>query len=297
MASSPRPPNAPVSPDQVLSAEDIAFAACGKESLRGFGIRPSVLEYGKQYTKEQEIPTVYTSTGDVSANNTLVNLPAEIIEQIAGLLPKPDLSTMRATCHVLAANSQRPYIRANFMAKRFLLADSWSMQALVDISCHPVFSKTMMSVELVPWMLLETNVREFHARRKESGLPASVCAHKQWIEYERVRAEQEQQFTSITSWQSCLSKALKNFNASGAKLSIAFDEQDCAICWASQDTHCSTACGEIRLGHAVGWDYCFDKMSCRRGDVTRTACGLGRRRSLLPSPDGEESDDDGVLDE
>ncbi|KAK4892787.1 hypothetical protein LTR27_008701 [Elasticomyces elasticus] len=173
MASSPRPPDAPMSPDQVLSAEDIAFAACGKESLRGFGIRPSVLEY-----------------------------------------------------------------------------------------------------ELVPWMLLETNVREFHARRNESGLPALVCADKQWVEYQRVRAEQEQHFTSITPWQSCLSKALNNFNASGAKLSVAFDEQDCAICWANRDTHCSTAHGEIRLGHAVRWDYCFDKVPT--GKQVRPANALYR---------------------
>ncbi|KAK5719542.1 hypothetical protein LTR15_008066 [Elasticomyces elasticus] len=163
--------------DRFLSESDEAFRVSGLcengDDLRIRDTWPMLAEYGKRYVDNKSsrvsaaLPPAVGNTGDA-----LPSLPVELVEHLATFLANWDLLAMRATCGELAAKIKRPYSKAHFTGnKSFLLPDEWSMQALVGISSHPVFSKTITSISLLPLMLMDTTEEEFYARGECFGLP------------------------------------------------------------------------------------------------------------------------------
>ncbi|KAK5725233.1 hypothetical protein LTR17_013102 [Elasticomyces elasticus] len=214
-------------------------------------------EYGKQYVDNKSTRVSAASPPAVGiSGDALPSLPVELVEHLATFLASWDLLAIRATCRELAAKIQRPYSKAHFTAnKSFLLPDEWSMQALIGISSHPVFSKTITSVSLLPLMLMDTTEDEFYARGEWFGLPYGAehataeerIAMRQvdWTAYQHTRARQEQYWAS-QSWHKPLSGALKNFAANGASIELHFRRDHDRR---KSNRNGPLACGELRLGY------------------------------------------------
>ena len=76
----------------------------------------------------------------------ILTLPLKIFEHIAELAQPEDLTALRLTCKEAAANSQRPFAKAFFTKRAFLLSDEESLRTLLTIAEHETFGRTMETV-------------------------------------------------------------------------------------------------------------------------------------------------------
>jgi hypothetical protein len=76
-------------------------------------------------------------------HSRLLDLPPELFELIALHLPPEDLPSLRVTCRDAASKVYRAFVRAHFRNPCYLLNDESSLDCLFDLSCHPVFAKTI----------------------------------------------------------------------------------------------------------------------------------------------------------
>ncbi|KAK4950607.1 hypothetical protein LTR10_010600 [Elasticomyces elasticus] len=213
-------------------------------------------------------------------------LPVELVELIAANLTRNEQATLRATCRELAAKMQRLFA-SSFRSMRFLLSDAWSMNALVDISRHPIFSKTLKSIRLAPWSLAETwrddydrdRSYKFGNSREIEQVEDLAAREIIWARrkthratYERVREEQRQMWVE-SLWQTTFYEAAVNFGEVGARPTFDFDNELCFECEDTSecedqsknrregeliDCTCPAACGERRIERRVGWNRPLD---------------------------------------
>ncbi|KAK5719540.1 hypothetical protein LTR15_008064 [Elasticomyces elasticus] len=241
---------------------------------------------GKRKNGFASIQTDQTATS--TDGEAITALPVELVELIAANLTRNEQAALRATCRELGAIMQRSFVASNFTSMRFLLSDAWSMSALVDISRHPIFGKSLWSIRLAPWSLAETS-RDKHDRdrsykygsRREIE-QAGDLATKELIwarrrmhraTYQQVREEQRQRWSQCL-WQTNLYEALMNFKDVGARLTIDFDDDGCFECenggkggkeGSLIDCTCSPACGGLRIERRVGWDRPLDCVERKLG--------------------------------
>ncbi|KAK5696211.1 hypothetical protein LTR97_008631 [Elasticomyces elasticus] len=224
----------------------------------------------------------------INGGEAIIALPVELVELIAANLTRNEQAALRATCRELGAIMQRSFVASNFTSMRFLLSDAWSMNALVDISRHPIFSKSLWSIRLAPWSLAETS-RDKHDRdrsykygsRREIEQAADLATKELiWARrrmhratYQQVREEQRQRW-SQSLWQTNFYEALMNFKDVGARLTIDFDDDGCFECENGSkggkegsliDCTCSPACGELRIERRVGWNRPMDCVERKLG--------------------------------
>ncbi|CBX99591.1 hypothetical protein IAQ61_005155 [Plenodomus lingam] len=82
---------------------------------------------------------------------TLLTLPLELLVAVSTHLSTPDLGSLRLTCK-LAETSLYEWFSGEFFSKKQFMLTHPSLQALVDISKHPGFCKTLQHV------IIATNV-------------------------------------------------------------------------------------------------------------------------------------------
>ncbi|KAK5742085.1 hypothetical protein LTR17_003593 [Elasticomyces elasticus] len=217
----------------------------------------------------------------INGGEAIIALPVELVELIAANLTRNEQATLRATCRELAAKMQRLFVASSLTSVRFLLSDAWSMDALVEISRHPIFSKTLRTVRLAPWSLAQTfrdsqdrdRSYKYGSRRAIENVEDPATKEMTWAKrelhratYQQVREEQRQSWAQA-SWQAAFSKALMNFKQVGARLTIDLDDDGCFECEDGSkhgrgvstregsliDCTCPPACGELRIERQVGW--------------------------------------------
>ncbi|KAK4890514.1 hypothetical protein LTR27_010795 [Elasticomyces elasticus] len=86
-----------------------------------------------------------SQTGDVDAH--ILRLPVEIVGSVAKKLERNCLANFRLTCQYFAHSSTR-LLEKYFRKKTLLLAHATSMQALVDISQHATFKRSLKHIHL-----------------------------------------------------------------------------------------------------------------------------------------------------
>lgn len=83
----------------------------------------------------------------------ILRRPQELLEHIlsyltCGNVPSQGMLELSATCKGMRANCIQAIGREYFTFKRFLLADERRLAVFLELSKHPVFSKTLKTVEL-----------------------------------------------------------------------------------------------------------------------------------------------------
>lgn len=75
----------------------------------------------------------------------LLSLPLELLVHVTTFVATPDLSSLRLTCRKIEQSLYEWFSEEFFVKKQFMLTHL-SLQALVDISRHPNFSKRLKHV-------------------------------------------------------------------------------------------------------------------------------------------------------
>ncbi|CAD0052338.1 unnamed protein product [Aureobasidium pullulans] len=74
-----------------------------------------------------------------------MDLPPEVLVEIFNLIDNKDLPNVRLTCKKLCEAANRPFGFANF-TERAHVVSPYSINALVDITEHPIFGSYVKSV-------------------------------------------------------------------------------------------------------------------------------------------------------
>jgi len=90
---------------------------------------------------------------------SLTRLPCELLAAVTAHVPKHDLLALRSTCREVSAAVDDAFTKAYF-SERTHLFDSFGLQALVEITAHPQFSRRIKKISLVvreldPYMRME----------------------------------------------------------------------------------------------------------------------------------------------
>jgi len=211
------------------------------------------------------------------SRDSLLDLPVEMIERIASFLPHVDVLALRATCRGAAATTHRTFEHTNFRSKAFILADAWSMQALVDIAQHPSLGKVLKHVTLMPYQVNNTRLDMLMRDRivlASEGLLAPRELRRRRREGQAVHARimaKHERYWAASGWQEPLAAALSSLAATGSAISITLDA-----------VRGIALCGGKHLGRLLGYDDCLgpiDTTSCRGPEapallstVLRSAC-------------------------
>ena len=81
----------------------------------------------------------------MAVQDTLLVLPAELLLQISSYLTTTDLCSLRRSCRDVEGTLRHSFTREFFTKRQFMLEEV-SLQALVDISRHPVYSQSIQDV-------------------------------------------------------------------------------------------------------------------------------------------------------
>ena len=81
----------------------------------------------------------------MSVKGTLLALPAELLLQVSSYLTTTELCSLRRSCKDVEGTLRHSFTREFFTKRQFMLEEI-SLQALVDISLHPVYSKSLQEV-------------------------------------------------------------------------------------------------------------------------------------------------------
>ena len=158
----------------------------------------------------------------------LLDMPVELLERMAFCLDPSTLISFRKTCNSVASITRQCFARACLKELAFVLSDKTSMQALVNISAHPVYSK---SVQRLPLSLatLAPNAKGDESRRQyQNG-----CPHPP--EEEARRDEQKAAYLDLKRredelgagpQETLLETALRNFINCGNTPAILADDKD-----------------------------------------------------------------------
>jgi hypothetical protein len=85
----------------------------------------------------------------VNSDASLSGLPVELLDMVAGQLESSDFFALRLTSKTLTENTYDLFSRTYFQERCFILTDPTSMNALLSISQHNVFGKSLKKLWLV----------------------------------------------------------------------------------------------------------------------------------------------------
>ncbi|KAK5736355.1 hypothetical protein LTR17_007519 [Elasticomyces elasticus] len=147
----------------------------------------------------------------------ILKLPAELTEVVADDVDAADLRALKLTCRYLNTNVQRAFIRAHFTEQSFILASPESMQALVEMTEHEVYSKVIRKLNLFVLKMPKKppHPRGRYGRRaaaeKEPPRDRDTRVHKRDVArfYEQNFKKQEE-YWRRDEWSVALRKALLN---------------------------------------------------------------------------------------
>ncbi|KAK3639144.1 hypothetical protein LTR56_008735 [Elasticomyces elasticus] len=208
----------------------------------------------------------------MASHSSLSDLPVELLAMIASLLPPKDLLPLRRTCRGLEYATLDVFASVHFSEKAFIFSDPRSMQALVSIANHAVFSRQLKRLELSFVELATaakartirqsevTHIRTGRALRGsvEADYATTLCRQREFDRFKR---------TAI------LAEALRNLQASGrqpAIIALGSDADDKSL----------LPCGYWSMVSAVG-----DPGLIEIPDYNETAfCNIYRGISLANFP-------------
>lgn len=84
-----------------------------------------------------------------TTHSPFLRLPRELLDGIAVALLPTDLLSFRATCKDIFAATKDAFIHVYFHEREYLLTDKHSMQCLLQVSEHAIFSKAVRRIRLV----------------------------------------------------------------------------------------------------------------------------------------------------
>jgi hypothetical protein len=90
---------------------------------------------------------------DVQSHNMesyLVSIPTELLEGVADHLDTTDLVNVRLTCKDIGKRVDHVFATKCFSERSFLLSDQSSLVALLEISMHQKYSKSMRRIRFCP---------------------------------------------------------------------------------------------------------------------------------------------------
>ncbi|KAK5736365.1 hypothetical protein LTR17_007529 [Elasticomyces elasticus] len=178
-----------------------------------------------------------SQTGDVEAH--ILRLPAEILEMVAKKLERKYLTSFRLTCQYFANSSTR-LLGKYFTNKTFLLAHAPSMQALVDISQHATFKRSLKHIHL---SLYVQDKRAFRLGRTRDDDEVLAC---------RKLGGEHKKYLASLNWRRPLLTALRNISKVSAGQDITLvvgDNYD--------DPHGRIFCGQKTAERQLGVSFSF----------------------------------------
>ncbi|KAK5728371.1 hypothetical protein LTR15_001506 [Elasticomyces elasticus] len=160
----------------------------------------------------------------MASHSSLSDLPVELLAMIASLLPPKDLLPLRRTCRSLEYATLDVFAGVHFSEKAFIFSDPRSMQALVDISSHAVFSRQLKRVE-PSFLELVTAPKARTIRQTEDTHTRTGRALRRSVEadYATLLCRQRK-FDTVK--RTALAQALRNFHASGHQPTLVASASD-----------------------------------------------------------------------
>ncbi|KAK3643993.1 hypothetical protein LTR56_009845 [Elasticomyces elasticus] len=179
----------------------------------------------------------------------ILKLPTELVEAVGDNVTAADLRALKLTCRFINTNVQRAFIRAHFTEQSFILGSPESMQALVEITEHEVYSKVIRKLNLFVLKMPQKppHPRGRYGRRaaaeEQSPRDRSTRVHKRDVArlYEQNFKKQEQ-YWRHDEWSVALRKALLNLatTTNGVSIEILGDK-----------SKLRSACGMRALGQQL----------------------------------------------
>ncbi|KAI7593938.1 hypothetical protein KC318_g8952 [Hortaea werneckii] len=199
----------------------------------------------------------------------LFRLPVELLEVAASYAQLEDIMSLRLACKELNHQLIRAYERVRYSKLTFYLANRYSMQALEDLSKHPVLGKYMKTIQLAEGQFILWSDRLIYrkdtlpyvrpnTREEKNALGAIRKVHN------RVVYEQDAHLQQA-GWQQYLTRALINIktNVPGASVNI--------VAMSAEDAKAFPVIGRIRTERLVGYKNCFEGEPDFESQKARTA--------------------------
>ncbi|KAK3616340.1 hypothetical protein LTR56_026020 [Elasticomyces elasticus] len=189
----------------------------------------------------------------------LLSLPAELVESIATCTPPEDLPALRLTCKEVHSAVQRPFVKAHFREKTFMLPSSGSMQALVAISRHSIFGKAMKKVNLMALRVRDPKPARsdqvlLRVQRAEARGSPQLGALIRLIRHQRCLQQQisdeQDDYYSECQWTTPLIEALRNFKSTSCNMFVDWQE-----CREYSGITRNAACGRMHIERMLGMGF------------------------------------------
>ncbi|KAI7593580.1 hypothetical protein KC316_g1653 [Hortaea werneckii] len=199
----------------------------------------------------------------------ILRLPVEILEVAASYTQLEDIMSLRLACKELNHQLIRAYERDRYSKLTFYLANRYSMQALEDLSKHPVLGKYMKTIQLAEGQFILWSDRLVYRKetlpsvrpntRDEKNALGAIRKVLNQVIYEQ-DAHLEQ-----AGWQQYLTRALINIktNVPDAPVNI--------VALSAEDAKAFSVVGRIRTERLVGYTNCFEGESDIASQKARTA--------------------------
>ncbi|KAK3698639.1 hypothetical protein LTR37_016867 [Vermiconidia calcicola] len=157
----------------------------------------------------------------------ILDLPPELMEEVATYLPAANLLSLRATCKDIGNKVFRVYCDKCFADRTFLLTWPRSMEILERLSAHPQFCKAVNIVRLSFQQIVHTRVD--HQRRLTQMMPtpnSGIPNRNDRIQVREMRKlhdkllKRQKEYRDSGEWQKCLARSLEQFQRRDCALTV-----------------------------------------------------------------------------
>ncbi|KAI7211759.1 hypothetical protein KC333_g7499 [Hortaea werneckii] len=199
----------------------------------------------------------------------LFRLPLELLEVTASYTQLEDIMSLRLTCKEFNHQLIRAYERVRYSKLTFYLANRYSMQALEDLSKHPVLGKYIKTIQLAEGQFILWSDRLIYrkdtlphvrpdTREDKKALGAIRKVHNRVVYEQDAHLEQ-------AGWQQYLKRALINIKTNVPNASVNI------VAMSAEDAKAFPVVGRIRTERLVGYTNCFEGKPDFESQSARTA--------------------------
>ncbi|KAI7229399.1 hypothetical protein KC330_g7467 [Hortaea werneckii] len=148
------------------------------------------------------------TTNTDSPEAYILRLPVEILEVAASYTQLENIMSLRLACKELNHQLIRAYERDRYSKLTFYLANRYSMQALEDLSKHPVLGKHMKTIQLAEGRLATVpDTRSINIKTNVPDAPVNIVAlsaedAKAFSVVGRIRTERLVGYTNCSAGES-----------------------------------------------------------------------------------------------
>ncbi|TIA25277.1 hypothetical protein D6C81_01884 [Aureobasidium pullulans] len=150
----------------------------------------------------------------------IMNLPPEVLVEIFNLIDNKDLPNVRLTCKKLCEAANRPFGFANFTGRAHVVSP-YSINALVDITEHPIFGSYVKSVGICSARAgLEKDYLKYHRVDIDTSDKAILNGYVKTGRFGRLM---KRVFDNIRMHSQSVTISIYNDNPDGTR----FDKESC----------------------------------------------------------------------